>query len=231
VTRSVLGVALVVATGAIVAVILLRGGGEKVRPPPPQRLLRSGTEATFTRAADLDGDGVDEMVLAARATQSSPFRFPAQFLDVYAYRDGGWRRVLDATGAAPPGEGAPDRMLDPVGRELTSRLVDAVAVVDMAGDGASEVAVGVLTVGAGPGPLELWILSMEDGVFRTELYERTTRGGEISVQGRRLLFEFGIYRSDDPGCCPSRTELQVIGFDPRTAEVAVLDRNIRKGGP
>ena len=213
------------------AYLLLRADPESPRPPPVSSLLRPDTVMTIARTADLDGDGADEVVVASRSTRFAHFQLPAQYLDVYARRGDSWRRILDGTVDAPPGEGAPDRMLDTPGPDFVSRLVDSVQVVDLAGDGAPEVAVGILTAGAGVGPLELWILSMSAGDLRTEYFVRTTRGGEVTLESDRLVLEFPVYRPQDLGCCPSRIERQVIGYDPATASIGLLDRSRRKITP
>jgi hypothetical protein len=201
---------------------------EPVVPPAPERLVREGSRLTIGRTADLDGDGVAEVVVAARAIEADRFQHPAQYLDVYGYRDGDWVRLFSGTEEVPTGNGIPETMLDRPGDELVGRLADTVEVVDFAGDGAPELVVGILTVGAGPGPLELWIVSMADGELRTELYERTVRDGELQVRADRLLFEFGVYRPSDPGCCPSQVERQVIGYGTSQGEIVVLERTRRK---
>lgn len=208
--------------GGVAAVLLLRG--EPDEPPPPETLVRPGTRATFRLAEDLDGDGIEEVVLAARARDAPEFGFPAQFLDVYRVEDGSWQRVLDGTGEAPSGGEGPGRMLDPPRREFITRLVGGVEAVDFANDGSSELVVSVLTAGAGEGPLEVWVLALEGGSFRTHVYQRTTRGGDLIVDGDRLILEFGVYRRADPGCCPSLRERRVIGFDGESDRVRVLER-------
>lgn len=221
----------VVAGGA--ALFLLREGPPgrgPIRPPQVRSLLRQDTVATLSRTADLDGDGVPEVVLASRSTLFAQFQLPAQYLDVYAHREGSWQRILDGTAQAPPGSGAPDRMLDTPGPELVSRLVDSIQVVDLAKDGAPEVAVGILTAGAGEGPLELWILSMAQDGLRTEYFVRTTRGGQVVPDGDRIILEFGVYRPQDAACCPSRMERQVIGYDEATGSIGLLERTRRKSG-
>jgi hypothetical protein len=190
-------------------------------------LLRPQTVDTLSRTADLDGDGIPEVVVASRSTLFAQFQFPAQYLDVYAHRGGSWSRILDGTVEAPPGDDAPGRLLDSPGAGIISRLVDSVQIIDLAGDGAPEVAVGILTAGAGEGPLELWVLSM-DGELRTEYFVRTTRGGEVFLEGDRIILEFGLYRPQDPACCPSRVERQVIGYDQATGSIGLLERSRRK---
>jgi hypothetical protein len=226
-------VGLAVVAGGAVLFLLREGppGQDPVRPPQVRSLLRQDTVATLSRTADLDGDGVPELVLASRSTLFAHFQLPVQYLDVYAYRGGSWRRVLDGTVDAPPGEGTPDSMLDTPGPDLISRLVDSIQVVDLAKDGAPEVAVGILTAGAGEGPLELWILSMtEDGGLRTEYFVRTTRGGKVVPDGDRIILEFGVYRPQVPACCPSRMERQVIGYEEATGSIGLLERTRMKSG-
>jgi hypothetical protein len=226
-------VGLAVVAGGAVLFLLREGppGQDPVQPPQVRSLLRQDTVATLSRTADLDGDGVPELVLASRSTLFAHFQLPVQYLDVYAYRGGSWRRVLDGTVDAPPGEGTPDSMLDTPGPDLISRLVDSIQVVDLAKDGAPEVAVGILTAGAGEGPLELWILSMtEDGGLRTEYFVRTTRGGQVVPDGDRIILEFGVYRPQDPACCPSRMERQVIGYKEANGSIGLLERTRMKSG-
>lgn len=232
--RAVAGLVGVALIAGATAIFLLRDDSPDqtpVRPPNARSLLRQDTVVTLSRSADLDGDGVPEVILASRSTMFGQFQLPAQYLDVYAYRAGSWRRILDGTVEAPSGVGTSDRMLDAPGPRLISRLVDSIQVVDLAGDGAPEVAVGILTVGAGEGPLELWILSMsEDGGLRTEYFLRTTRGGEVVSEADRILVQFGVYRPQDPACCPSRIERQVIGFDEATGSIGLLKRTLQESG-
>jgi hypothetical protein len=230
VVAVLIGVALIAGAGAVFLLREKPADKVAIRPPNVRSLLRQDTVATLSRTVDLDGDGVPEVVLASRSALFAHFQLPAQYLDVYAHRGGSWRRILDGTAQAPPGTGAPDRMLDTPGPELVSRLVDSIQVVDLAKDGAPEVAVGILTAGAGEGPLELWILSMEDGGLRTEYFVRTTRGGQVVPEGNRIILEFGVYRPQDAACCPSRLERQVIGYDQATGSIGLLERTRRKSG-
>lgn len=227
-SRAAVAVVLVLAGLAGAAILLTRGGPteeEAVDPPAVDSLLRKDTVATVAREADLDGDGIPEVVLASRSQLFTHFEFPPQYLDVFAYRDGSWRRIFDATLQAPAGEEGPERMLDTPAVETINRLVDSVDVVDFEGDGAAELVVGIQTIGAGQGPLELWVVSLgPDGGLRSDFYARTTRGGEIRVDGDRVIFEFPVYRPADPGCCPSRYERQSIGLDEETGSVEVLER-------
>jgi hypothetical protein len=230
VVAVLVGVALIAGAGAVFLLREKPADKVAIRPPQVRSLLRQDTVATLSRTVDLDGDGVPEVVLASRSTLFAHFQLPAQYLDVYAHRGGSWRRILDGTAQAPVGAEAPDRMLDTPGPELVSRLVDSIQVIDLAKDGAPEVVVGILTAGAGEGPLELWILSMEDAGLRTEYFVRTTRGGQVVPDGGRIILEFGVYRPQDAACCPSRIERQVIGYDEATGSIGLLERTRRKSG-
>ena len=67
------------------------------QPPAPASLVRDGTEPVLSRRADLDGDGVAEIILVARSTDEPQLQVPPQYLDVFAYRGGRWARVFAAT--------------------------------------------------------------------------------------------------------------------------------------
>jgi hypothetical protein len=73
----------------------------------------------------------------------------------------------------------------------------------------------------------LWILAT-DGRLRTAFYEGTERGGQVTVEGRTIRFEFPVYRRNDPGCCPSLVETQTIGAVPGAGRIEVLERTRRK---
>jgi hypothetical protein len=150
---------------------------------------------------------------------------PTPYLEVFRRIDGGWRRVFDATGNTPPGPpGIPPEMLAG-GSGFVAQSVTDVELVDFRGDGSAEVVAAVASSGATAGPVELWILSMDRaGDLRTEFYEATERGGEVTVDGNRLTFRFPVYRSRDPGCCPSLIETQEIGHDRSLGRIAVLAR-------
>jgi hypothetical protein len=149
--------------------------------------------------------------VASVSEAPSTFGLPTPYLEVFDYRDDEWRRVFDATGHAPPGEGAPAVMLQPAEEGFaTAQSITTLELVDFAGDGSSEIVVAISNAGATAGPLELWIVSMR-GEPRTEYYVRTERGGNVGIEGERVTLEFGVYRRDDPGCCPSVFERRVIG--------------------
>lgn len=192
--------------------------------PPPERLVREG--ATFVEAAagDLDGDGIHEIAISSVSTDAGELGIATPYLEVFDVRGGRWTRVFDATGSAPPGAGTPPHLLA-AAEGFVGQSVQALEVVDFAGDARPELVVGVANFGASAGPLELWIVSMSDGgALATGLYRATARGGEIAVEGDRLRFEYGVYRRNDPGCCPSRRALETIGWNPESGAVEVLSR-------
>lgn len=204
-------------------------GNNDVEPPAPASLVREGARPAVVRTGDLDGDGVPELVVSSVSEAAGEFGLPTPYLEVFAHREGEWRRVFDATGRAPEGEGAPEAMLEQASGEFAvGQAVEVLELADLAHDGASEIVVAISNAGATAGPLELWIVSMSrDGELRTEHYQRTERGGKVAVLGDRVGIEFAVYRKDDPGCCPSSFEVQMIGYDPDQDAIRVLERERR----
>jgi hypothetical protein len=182
-------------------------------------------------AGDLDGDGVAEVVISSASVAADDLGIATPYLEVFDVRDGRWARVFDATGSAPPGEGAPRHMLAAAGAGFLGQSVQTLELVDFAGDGRPKMVVGIANFGATAGPLELWIVSMGDGGgLATELYGATARGGEILVEDGRLRFEYAVYRRRDPGCCPSLRAVETIGWDPADRAIEVLSRRRTRTG-
>jgi hypothetical protein len=111
-----------------------------------------------------------------------------------------------------------------------AQRIDSLALVDTAGDGTPELAVGVLNQGAGPGPLDVWVLGFDSGAPTTEFWEETVQGGILLAAGNTLRLQAPSFGPDDPACCPSRIEHQTIGFDPGTGTVRVLHRSFTPVG-
>jgi hypothetical protein len=202
------------------------GPGPPPPAPPPDRLVRPGATPVETVAGDLDGDGVEEVMISSASVAADDLGIATPYLEVFDVREGRWARVFDATGSAPPGGGAPPDMLAAAGAGFVGQSVQTLEVVDFAGDGRPELVVGIVNFGATAGPLELWIVSMtERGNLATELYRATERGGEIRVEGDLLRFAYGVYRGRDPGCCPSQRAVETIGWDGEGIEVIALRRS------
>lgn len=207
--------------------------------PPPEAspsleqtaasLVRLGTRPIWVRPADLDGDGVEELVIAS-VEQRRAGTVP--YLEVFSLGEGRWHRVFDATGNAPPGAGAPEQMLIPPEEGFVSQSVRTLKIVDLAGDERPEIVAGIQSFGAAEGPLEVWVISMgTDGSLTTEFYHSSSRGGDVvRVRGNRVRFEFHVFRKDDPGCCPTFTDTLIIGWNPATGRIEVLERTRRPSG-
>jgi len=204
------------------------GGRESVPPPSSESLVRTGAHPVEARTGDLDGDGLPEIVISSVSETTSQFGLPTPYLEVFAQRDGEWRRVFDASADSPAGEGAPEVMLQPATEGFANpQTVEVLELVDFAGDGSKEIVTAISNVGATAGPLELWVVSMREEL-RTEYYLRTERGGNVSVQPDRVTIEFGVYRRKDPGCCPSILEMRMIGHDPASDGIVTLERERRR---
>ena len=206
---------------ALAAVACAGGSGA---PPPAASLVREGSRPTIVRVGDLDGGEEPEVVVASIAVETGGLGTP--YLEIFRRRGDAWQRVFDATGPAPPGSPeTPSEMLAP-GSGFVAQSVHVLELVDFRADGTPEVVAAIASAGATAGPLELWVLSMDQaGTLRTEFYEGTERGGEVAVRGDRLSFRFPVYRDRDPGCCPSRVETQEIGHDPDEGRIVVLERD------
>jgi hypothetical protein len=205
----------------LVAVACAEGSGA---PPPAASLVREGSRPTIVRVGDLDGDGAPEIVVASVADEAGGLG--TSYLEIFRRQGDAWTRVFDATGHAPPGPPeTPSEMLA-AGSGFVAQSVHVLELVDFWADGTPEVVAAIASAGATAGPVELWVLSMDQaGGLRTEFYEGTERGGQVAVHGERLMFEFPLYRAGDPGCCPSRIERQEIGHDPAEGRIVVLERD------
>ncbi len=191
--------------------------------------MRQGARPVETRTGDLDGDRVPEIIIASVSESSNTFGLPTPYLEVFGRRDGEWRKVFDATESALDGEGTPDVMLQPTTEGFASpQTVEVLELVDFQHDSTEEIVVAVSNVGATSGPMELWIISMEDQEPLAEYYARTERGGNVGVGNSRVTLEFGVYRKKDPGCCPSILELRTIGYDPASGRILTLDLERRR---
>jgi hypothetical protein len=209
---AALGVLAAVGAGVVAGVLF---GTEPVAPPSSASLVQPGTRPLTTRQADLDGDGQVEVAVSSVAPAEEGAAIPVARLEVFTYRNDRWVLALDASAEAPRGaEGAPATILASPLASGPGQIVELLDAVDFAGDDVPELVVGVLSFGATAGPLELWVIAMDDdGAFRTELYDKTQRGGRVIVDGRSLILEQGVYEPGDPGCCPSSVARERIAWD------------------
>ncbi|MGH2678517.1 MAG: hypothetical protein ACRDHB_09185 [Actinomycetota bacterium] len=210
--------------GVTLATVAIACADGSDAPPPAASLVREGARPTIMRVGDLDGGGGPEVVVASVAGEAGGLGTP--HLEIFRRRGTAWPRVFDATGHAPPGPPeTPSEMLA-AGPGFVAQSVHMLELVDFRAGGTPEVVAAIASAGATAGPVELWILSMDQaGGLRTEFYEGTERGGEVVVHGDRLTFRFPVYRAGDPGCCPSRIETQEIGHDPAEGRIVVLERD------
>jgi hypothetical protein len=220
---------LAASVAAVFALVGCDPGPRAPEPSPPaaSELVRDGARPVRTVTGDLDGDGTPEVVVASVDVAAGDLGVPIPYLEVFDLRGRRWTRVFDATGNAPPGEGTPAAMLVSAGEGFVNQSVATLDVVDFGGDGPERLVVGIANAGATSGPLEVWIISMgPDGRLATDFYEASERGGEITVDGNRVRFRFGVYRNRDPGCCPSRMATQTIGWNPDTDRIEVLHERV-----
>jgi hypothetical protein len=213
------------ALALLLASSCMSGGGE-VPAPEPANLVRDGARPLIVRRGDVDGDGMVELVVASVSESPRAFGLPTPYLEVFAYRDGAWRRVFDATGHAPQGKGTPPAMLEAASDEFASgQAVDALELVPFPDDDAEEIVAAISNVGATAGPLELWVISMSaEDELTADYYMRTERGGRVAVRDDTVAIEFAVYKPKDPGCCPSSFEVRVIGYDPERDTIDVIER-------
>lgn len=193
-----------------------------------ESLLRPGTEEVRTVYGDLDGDGIEEIVVHSVARGPGPGSIvPQPFLDVFAFRGSGFVTVFDATGPAPDGVDHPATLIrsdDP----FVAQQVEFLELVEFRPERPPSLVAGVVVIGASTGPLSLWVLAMDAEGFVTEFFETTQRGGIITEDGATVLLDTGRYAPADPGCCPSRIEHQRIGLDPATGAIAILERTFER---
>jgi hypothetical protein len=187
-------------------------------------LLRPGTRVMKVIYGDVDGDGVDDIVLASAVAHPPPGAVMAQpYLDVYRYDGTGWPKAWEATEPAPPGNpNSPASVLAEPDPSSVSQQIDFLGLIDMAHDGSVELVVGILNVGAGPGPLDVWVVGFGPEGAVNDFSESTTSGGVLVAAGDELRLQTPAFRSGDPACCPSRIEHQTIGFDSAAGKVRVL---------
>jgi len=199
------------------------------RTVPVQSLLRPGTSADQVLYGDLNGDGLDEIVLVSHEQTAPASGGPAQpFLDVFGVVGTAYQKLLDATTMAPPGGDHPLRVIDATNPEFNAQAVTFTGLVDFQEDGAKELVTGVEVEGAGAGPLSVWVIGMNGASFVTDFFEQTTRGGTLITVRNTVRLETGRFGPNDPGCCPSRISHQVIAFDTDRDQIRVVKETFTK---
>jgi len=199
------------------------------RGVPVSTLLRPGTSEVRTLYGDLNGDGVEEIVVAARRTTPPPGAVLAQgYLDVFSWNGRAFARVFAATKGAPQGGDVPATMIQVPRAEQVSQEMQFLALVGFRTGGPPDLALGILNVGAGAGPLDVWVVSMDAGGFHTEFFEETVSGGILTTSGSALQLDTPNFAPSDPHCCPSRIERQEIGLDPASGAITVLRRTFTR---
>ena len=210
--------------------------GSVVSPPPgvpdPKlvpvgTLLREGATPDAVLYGELNGVAPEEIVVQSSIPAQDPTLPPPPYLEAFAWdpAEDTWLRVFDASTYEDPAI-RPGTIL--AAAETIGQSVPFLQLIDFAEDGTPELAVGVQSYGAALGPLDLWILSWPSEAFAVEFTRSTHRGGQLSFAGRRVTLEAGLYAPDDPGCCPSRIETVVVGWDPETERIVVLERTERE---
>ena len=203
------------------------------RSVPVESLLRPGTRKLKVLYGDVDADGVEDIVIASIESSPPPGALMAQaYLDAYRYDgEGGWPRAWEASAPAPPGNPqAPESVLEKAEPGAVSQQLDFLALVDMKDDGSSELVVGVLNVGAGPGPLDVWVIGFGPEGAINEFWEQTTQGGVLVAAGDTVRLQTPAFEPDDPACCPSSIEHQTIGFAKAADRIKVLERTFTPVG-
>ena len=193
-------------------------------------LLRTGTTSERTEYGDMNGVAPEEIAVHSQDTKTPEgSTVPRSYIDVFAYDPGRsrWVKVFDA-GSYPA------RAADPVLRapeQFVSQSVQFMEFVDFARDSRPELVLGVQSFGASLGPLDLWVLSWNGEAFSTDVKVATGRGGTPRVSDNRVVLEAPEYKPDDPGCCPSGTATQVIGYDAGARRVRVLSKTVAPTSP
>jgi hypothetical protein len=190
-------------------------------------LLRPGTVADRVLYSDLNGDGVKEIILSSHAKARTAIGGLQPFLDVWSFTGQQFQRVFDATIFTPGVKGAPDALISS-SQDVASQEVSWLDVVDFEDDGAPELVAGITGFGASVGPMDVWVLSMGGNGFRAEFWEETTQDGTLTRSGRTEKLDTPFFGPNDPLCCPSKTEHQVIGFNNADGKIEVLEETFTK---
>lgn len=167
-------------------------------------LLRPGTKVERTIYADMNADGTEEIAVWSQATTTPPGAILAQsYIDVFSHQSGKWTKIFDA---ATYSDGP---ILQPEANGVSQQIAFFQFAHLGCGSFPADLVVGVLTVGAGEGPLDVWVLSSKQ-TFKTEFHYTTARGGSLDLSSGKavcgpglLTLRTGDYKPSDAMCCPS----------------------------
>jgi hypothetical protein len=178
---------------------------------------------------EMNGVAPQEIVVHSRSTAiPENGLLPQEYLDAYAWNPGqkAWVMVFDATTFQDLANGG-QKILEGQGSGVSQEIEAPLAIVDFAGDGTGELVLPVLSIGAHPGPLAVWILSWLSEAFTSEFLYTTTQSGTLTLNpDRTLTLKAGEYGPQDPACCPSQTATRVIGYDKASKKIKVLTTSL-----
>lgn len=141
---------------------------------------------------------------------------PPPLVDLYLRNRDGWELLADLSKL-------------PVGRPLVGfegQILETLQPLDFDRDGNDSLVLGVLSVGASTGPLDVSVLSFRGPDIAVDLQVGTQSGGTLSVDGKVLVLETGSYAPGDPHCCPSGRLRQRIGWSQEHKKVEVLEQSV-----
>lgn len=172
-------------------------------------LLRDEAKKKKVLYAELDGPPPEEIILWSTA-ELPGIQLAQQYVDVFSWQSGAWTRIFDGLDFDPPRDYPPVLTSNPpVGGDQVAFL----GVIDPQGDKKSEVVLAVQQIGAGTGPLRLWILGPGDDSLHVLFYTETVRGGGVSLSSDQIVLESGEYAETDPLCCPTWNSIDTIGLN------------------
>lgn len=163
--------------------------------------------------------GPQEIVIHSEASESRvEFAPPQQYVDAFGWSEaGGWERIFAATEYLD--DGRPILATE----EFVSEIVDYLQLVDFRDNGQDQLVLGIQSFGASTGPFDLRILEFAPGSVRVALHTGGDRGGAVEREGRNLVMDTAVYLPEDAGCCPSRSSTSLIGHNPETGRIEVLE--------
>jgi len=190
---------------------------------PLDTILRPGTASDRVLYSDLNGDGIDEIVISSHARARTAIGGQQPFLDVWSFTGQSFQRVFDATINRPIGAKGPANMIQ-ADQDVVSEAVSFVDLVDFRGDGKPEMVVGITSFGASVGPMDVWAISMRPDGFHEEFFTETTQDGTLTRSGDTEKLDTPFFRPNDPLCCPSKIEHDVIALNPSSDEIEIVSQ-------